>query len=98
VLRANPNAGTDVPLDIVLHTPGGLGPCGIADRPGDPRPQGKGQPCSLPHYAMSGGTLIALAADENRHVPAFGAGGRSTRKLEQSPAASLLKVVEQKAG
>jgi len=26
------------PLDIVLHTPR-TGPCGIADRPGDPRPQ-----------------------------------------------------------
>jgi len=42
----DPNAGTDVPLDIVLHHTRRTGPCGIADRPGDPRPQGKGSPCS----------------------------------------------------
>ena len=49
----------------------------------------------VPHYAMSGGTLIALAADEivmSRHSVL----GPIDPQLGESPAASLLKVVEQK--
>jgi ClpP class serine protease len=49
----------------------------------------------VPHYAMSGGTLIALAADEivmSQHSTL----GPIDPQLGQSPAASLLKVVEQK--
>ena len=49
----------------------------------------------VPHYAMSGGTLISLAADEivmSKHAVL----GPVDPQLGQSPAASLLKVVEQK--
>ena len=49
----------------------------------------------VPHYAMSGGTLIALAADEivmcNHSVL-----GPLDPQIGKFPAASLLKVVEQK--
>ena len=49
----------------------------------------------VPHYAMSGGTLIALAADEIvmcKHSVL----GPVDPQLGESPAASLIKVVEQK--
>ena len=49
----------------------------------------------VPHYAMSGGTLIALAADEivmDRHAVL----GPVDPQLGQWPAASIIKVVEQK--
>jgi ClpP class serine protease len=49
----------------------------------------------VPHYAMSGGTLIALAADEivpSKHAVL----GPVDPQLGRSPAASLLKVIEQK--
>src|SRR5712671_5083491 len=49
----------------------------------------------VPHYAMSGGTLIALAADEIvmcRHSVL----GPVDPQLGDQPAASLIKVVEQK--
>ena len=49
----------------------------------------------VPHYAMSGGTLIALAADEI--VMAENAVlGPVDPHLGQSPAASILKVMERK--
>jgi ClpP class serine protease len=71
VLRAIHMTDPDVPLDLVLHTPGGL------------------------VLAMSGGTLIALAADEivmSRHAVL----GPIDPQLGESPAASLLTVVEKK--
>ena len=49
----------------------------------------------VPHYAMSGGTLIALAADEivlSRHAVL----GPVDPQVGQYPAASLLKVVSKK--
>jgi ClpP class serine protease len=49
----------------------------------------------VPHYAMSGGTLIALAADQivmSRHAVL----GPVDPQLGNFPAASLIKVVEQK--
>src|SRR3712207_997091 len=59
-IRATPS-GT--PIDVVLHTPGGLVlaatqiASALANHDGPVRP-------IVPHYAMSGGTLVALAADE----------------------------------
>jgi hypothetical protein len=51
--------------------------------------------CCLQHYAMSGGTLIAFAANEivmSNHAVL----GPIDPQLGQFPAASLVKVVEQK--
>jgi ClpP class serine protease len=94
VLRAIQMTGDDVPVDIVLHTPGGLvvAALQIARAIRDHKAK---VTVFVPHYAMSGGTLIALAADEIvmcRHSVL----GPIDPQLEQSPAASLLKVVEQK--
>jgi ClpP class serine protease len=94
VLRAIQMTGDDVPLDIVLHTPGGLvlAALQIARAISDHKAK---VTVFVPHYAMSGGTLIALAADEivmSRHAVL----GPIDPQLGQSPAASLIKVVEQK--
>src|ERR1700719_895305 len=88
------SADVDVPLDIVLHTPGGLvvAALQIARVIRDHKAK---VTVFVPHYAMSGGTLIALAADEIVMCP-HSVLGPVDPQLEQSPAASLLKVVEQK--
>ena len=49
----------------------------------------------VPHYAMSGGTLIALSADEIVMSP-HAVLGPVDPQLGQYPAASLLKVVAKK--
>jgi ClpP class serine protease len=94
VLRAIQMTDDDVPLDIVLHTPGGLvlAALQIARAVRDHTAK---VTVFVPHYAMSGGTLIALAADEivmSKHSVL----GPIDPQLGQSPAASLIRVVEQK--
>src|ERR1700693_5482732 len=94
VLRAIHMTDDDVPLDIVLHTPGGLVLAALQIA-GAIRDHKAPVTVFVPHYAMSGGTLIALAADEIvmcKHSVL----GPIDPQLGQSPAASLLKVVEQK--
>src|SRR3979490_717036 len=94
VLRAIHMTDPDVPLDLVLHTPGGLVLAALQIARAVRGHKGK-VTVFVPHYAMSGGTLIALAADEivmSRHAVL----GPVDPQLDQSPAASLLKVVEQK--
>ena len=63
VLRAIQMTDQEVPLDIVLHTPGGLvlAASQIARAVRDHKAK---VTVFVPHYAMSGGTLIALAADQ----------------------------------
>lgn len=84
----------DVPIDFIIHTPGALvleaGQIPQALR----RHKGK-VPVLVPHYAMSGGTLIALAADEivMHHNPVL---GPVDPQVGQSPAASVLTVLERK--
>ena len=94
VLRAIHMTEDEVPLDIVLHTPGGLVVAAvqiaraIRDRKGRVS-------VFVPHYAMSGGTLIALAAD-TIVMSSHAALGPIDPQLDKYPAASLLKIVEQK--
>jgi ClpP class serine protease len=94
VLRAIQMTDDDVPLDMVLHTPGGLvlAALQIAQAIRDHKSK---VTVFVPHYAMSGGTLIALAADQIvmcKHSVL----GPIDPQLGDSPAASLIKVVEQK--
>jgi ClpP class serine protease len=94
VLRAIQMTGDEVPIDIVLHTPGGLvlAALQIARALRDHKVK---VTVFVPHYAMSGGTLIALAADEivmSTHAVL----GPIDPQVGQWPAASLLKVLEQK--
>src|SRR6184192_1606363 len=63
VLRAIQMTADDVPLDIVLHTPGGLVLAALQIARALRGHKAK-VTVLVPHYAMSGGTLIALAADE----------------------------------
>ncbi len=94
VLRAIHMTDDTVPLDLVLHTPGGLVLAALQIARAIRAHKAK-VTVFVPHYAMSGGTLIALAADEIvmcRHAVL----GPIDPQIGQSPAASLLKVVEQK--
>ena len=94
VLRAIRLTDEEVPLDIILHTPGGLvlAAMQIARAVRDRKSK---VTVFVPHYAMSGGTLIALAADEIVMSP-HAALGPVDPQLEKFAAASLLKVLEQK--
>ncbi|HHW14768.1 MAG TPA: hypothetical protein GXX28_07520 [Firmicutes bacterium] len=94
VIRAIHLTDPQVPIDLVLHTPGGLVlaalqiACAIKKHPGKVT-------AFVPHYAMSGGTLIALAADENV-MDEHAVLGPVDPQLGEYPAASLVKVVQQK--
>jgi len=94
VLRAIQMTDPDVPLDIVLHTPGGLVLAALQIARAIRGHKGK-VTVLVPHYAMSGGTLIALAADEIIMSP-YAVLGPVDPQLGQYPGASLVKVVEQK--
>ncbi|MCS7302184.1 MAG: ATP-dependent Clp protease proteolytic subunit [Bacteroidota bacterium] len=63
VLRALEATDDDKDIDLVLHTPGGLVIAALQIARAIQRRKGKTR-VIVPHYAMSGGTLIALAADE----------------------------------
>ena len=63
VLRAIRLTADSVPIDIILHTPGGL--VLAAEQIACALSRHKARvTVFIPHYAMSGGMLIALAADE----------------------------------
>ncbi|MDI3259342.1 MAG: ATP-dependent Clp protease proteolytic subunit [Sinobacteraceae bacterium] len=94
VLRAIQLTDDEVPLDLVLHTPGGLVLAAVQIARALRARKGK-VTVFVPHHAMSGGTLIALAADEIVMCP-HSVLGPIDPQLGQTPAASLLKVVEQK--
>jgi len=94
VLRAIQLTDPTVPVDLILHTPGGL-----VLAAGQIAQALHKHPAKVtvfvPHYAMSGGTLIALAADEI--VMADNAVlGPVDPQLGESPAASVVKVMEKK--
>jgi ClpP class serine protease len=94
VLRAIQMTDADVPLDLVLHTPGGLVLAALQIAKAVREHKAK-VTVFVPHYAMSGGTLIALAADEIIMCE-HSVLGPIDPQLGESPAASLIKVVEQK--
>jgi ClpP class serine protease len=84
----------DVPLDLVLHTPGGLVLAALQIAKAVREHRGK-VTVFVPHYAMSGGTLIALAADEIVMCE-HSVLGPIDPQLGDSPAASLISVIEKK--
>ena len=94
VLRAIKLTDPNIPIDLILHTPGGLVLAAeqiayaLSKHPAKVT-------VFVPHYAMSGGTLIALAADEII-MDENAVLGPVDPQLGQFPAASILKVVEQK--
>jgi ClpP class serine protease len=94
VLSAIRMTDPDIPIDLILHTPGGLVLAALqiaralCDHPGKVT-------VFVPHYAMSGGTLICLAANEIIMSP-HAVLGPIDPQLDKFPAASLIKAVEQK--
>jgi len=94
VMRAIRMTDEAVPIDLVLHTPGGL--VLAAEQIAYALKGHKAKvTVFVPHYAMSGGTLIALAADEIVMDP-HAVLGPVDPQLGQYPAASILKVLEKK--
>jgi ClpP class serine protease len=94
VLRAIRLTPADQPIDLVLHTPGGLVlaaeqiALALLERTGKVT-------VFVPHYAMSGGTLLALTADEivmDRHAVL----GPVDPQIGDMPAASIVKLLELK--
>jgi ClpP class serine protease len=90
VLRAIADTPEDHSIEIILHTPGGMViaarqiASALADHQGHVT-------AVVPHYAMSGGTLIAMAADEIV-IEEHAALGPVDPQLGQFPAASLIEV------
>jgi len=94
VLRAIRMTDQSVPIDLILHTPGGL--VLAAEQIAEALLKHPARvTVFVPHYAMSGGTLIALAADEIVMDP-NAVLGPVDPQLGQYPAASILRVLEQK--
>ena len=94
VLRAIQLTDPKVPLDIVLHTPGGLVLAALQIARAIHMHKSK-VTAFVPHYAMSGGTLIALAAREIV-MSEYAVLGPVDPQLGQYPAASILKSVAKK--
>src|ERR1700726_2221714 len=94
VLRAIHLTDPAVPIDIVLHTPGGLVLAALQIARAIHKHKGK-VTAFVPHYAMSGGTLIALAASEIV-MSEYAVLGPVDPQLGQQPAASILKAVARK--
>lgn len=94
VIRAIHMTDPDIPIDLVLHTPGGLVLASYQIAHAIKNRKGK-VTIFVPHYAMSGGTLIALAADEivmgeNAVL------GPVDPQIGEYPATSLLKLIDTK--
>ena len=98
VLRAIRLTPPEIPIDLILHTPGGLALAATQIALALQAHPGK-KTVIIPHYAMSGGTLIALAADEIIMDPHAALGPVDPQLADQTgiyPAVSLLKIMEMK--
>ncbi|HEX4692683.1 MAG TPA: hypothetical protein VH276_18430 [Solirubrobacteraceae bacterium] len=90
VLRAIRETPSGRPIEIILHTPGGMViaarqiASALADHDAEVT-------AVVPHYAMSGGTLIALACDEIV-IDAHASLGPVDPQLDQIAAASFVEV------
>ena len=95
VLRAVKLTDDEVPIDVILHTPGGLVLASEQIAHALCRHPAR-VTVFVPHYAMSGGTLLALSADEIV-MDENAVLGPIDPQLGEYPAVSILKVVEQKS-
>lgn len=94
VLQAIRLTPRDMPIDIILHTPGGL----VLASEQIARAL-KNHPAKvtaiIPQYAMSGGTMIALAADEIM-LDENAVLGPVDPQIGQYPASSIIRVLREK--
>lgn len=94
VIRAVLQTDPDTPIDLILHTPGGLALASLQIARALARHRAE-VTAFVPHYAMSGGTLIALAA--NRIVMCEHAVlGPVDPQVGGYPAASIMRAVQRK--
>lgn len=94
ILRAVRLTPADMPIDLLLHTPGGIA---LASEQIAEALLRHKAPVTIfvPHYAMSGGTLIALAADHivmDRNAVL----GPLDPQIGEHPAAAIMEAVERK--
>jgi ClpP class serine protease len=94
ILRAVKLTDPELPIDLVLHTPGGLVLATKQIAYALCRHPGK-VTVFVPHYALSGGTMLALSADEIV-MDENAVLGPIDPQVGQAPAASILRVIEQK--
>lgn len=92
VLRAIQLTDPTLPIDLILHTPGGLVLASEQIASALVAHRAK-VTVFVPHYAMSGGTLLALAADELVMAP-HAVLGPLDPQLGQFPAVSIVRAVE----
>jgi ClpP class serine protease len=95
ILRAIRLTPDHIPIDLILHTPGGLVLASEQIAMALQKHPAK-VTVFVPHYAMSGGTMVSLAADEivmddNAVL------GPVDPQIGNFPAASIVKTVEQKS-
>jgi len=95
ILRAIKLTDPGTPIDLIIHSPGGLV---LASLQIAHALANRKAPVTVfvPHFAMSGGTLIALSAsqivmDENAVL------GPVDPQIGEYPAASILRVLERKS-
>lgn len=99
VLRAIRNTPQDLPIAMIIHTPGGL--VLAATQIALALKEHKAKTIAIiPHYAMSGGALIALAADEiwmDKNAVIGPVDPQiADQRLGVLPAASIVKVVNER--
>ncbi|MCD6510011.1 MAG: ATP-dependent Clp protease proteolytic subunit [Thermoprotei archaeon] len=99
VIRAIRSTPPDVPIALIIHTPGGLVLAAVQIALALKRHKSK-KVVIIPHYAMSGGTLIALAADEIWMDPDAVLGPLDPQLTVRTglalPAPSILRVAKMK--
>jgi len=94
VLLAIRTTPPEQPIDIILHTPGGLAIAALQIARALRTHPGR-VTVFVPHFAMSGGTLLALSADEivlSEHAML----GPIDPQINGMPAASIIKVASEK--
>src|SRR6516164_2788864 len=92
IIAAIKDTPDDMPIDLVLHTPGGLVLAAMQIARAVEAHKAK-VTVYVPVYAMSGGTLIALAADEIV-LGEFSVLGPIDPQIAGFPAASIVKARE----
>jgi ClpP class serine protease len=94
VIRAIQTTEPETPINLILHTPGGIALAALQIARAIKAHQGK-VTVYVPHYAMSGGTLIALAADEIA-MGEHSVLGPVDPQIDKYPAPSIVNVLKQK--
>ncbi|MGE5485488.1 MAG: SDH family Clp fold serine proteinase [Ignavibacteriales bacterium] len=94
VLRAIRLTPPELPIDLILHTPGGLVLAAEQIALAIKRHRGN-VTVFVPHYAMSGGTMLALAADEIV-MDENAVLGPVDPQIGSYPASSILRVLRDK--